>query len=121
MVDRGPAGGSADRGSVTIEAAIGLAVLVVVVAACLAGISCLLAQLRCADAAREAARLAARDDAAGAAQAVTALAPAGAALSLSGGDLVTATVTAAPMGGLLPGVVISASASAAREPARAGP
>lgn len=100
----------------TIEAAIGLAVLALVLAACLAGLACLVAQLRCADAAREAARLAARGDAAGAAQAVSALAPAGAALSLSGGDLVTATVTAAPADGLLPGVVISASASAAREP-----
>lgn len=116
MVERGRGDRSADRGSVTIEAAIGLAVLAVVLAMCLAGIACLLAQLRCADAAREAARSAARGDEAGAAQAVSALAPAGATLSLSGGELVTATVTAAPVGGLLPGVVISASASAAREP-----
>jgi hypothetical protein len=105
---------------VTIEAAIGLAVLALVVAACLAGIACLVAQLRCADAAREAARLAARGDDAGAVQAVSALAPAGAALSLTGGEVVTATVTAAPVGGLLPGVVISASASASREPAGVG-
>ena len=104
----------------TIEAAIGLAVLALVLAACLAGIACLLAQLRCADAAREAARLAARGDEVGAAEAVAVLAPAGAALSLSGGDLVTATVTAAPVGGLLPGVMIFASASAAREPAGVG-
>lgn len=104
----------------TIEAAIGLAVLTLVVAACLAGIACLVAQLRCADAAREAARLAARGDEAGAAEAVSALAPAGAALSLTGGEVVTATVSAAPVGGLLPGVVISASASAAREAAGVG-
>jgi Flp pilus assembly protein TadG len=111
----------ADAGSVTIEAALGLAALALVLAACLAGIACLLAQLRCADAAREAARLAARGDDAGAAQAVSALAPAGASLALSGDDLVTATVTAAPVAGLLPGVVISASASASRESATAGP
>lgn len=117
MVVRGSAGRVGDRGSVTIEAAIGLAVLAVVLAACVAGIACLLAQARCADAAREAARLAARGDEAAAAQAVSVLAPAGAAFSLSGGDLVTATVSVAPVGGLLPGVVISASASAAREPA----
>ena len=111
----------ADGGSVTIEAAIGLAVLALVLAACLAGIACLMAQLRCADAAREAARLAGRGDAA-AARAVSALAPAGASLSLSGGgDLVTATVTAAPVGGLLPGVIIEATASAAREPQVSGP
>ena len=128
MADCGPAGRAGvragdrvgDRGSVTIEAAIGLAVLALVLAACLAGIACLLAQLRCADAAREAARLAARGDEAGAAQAVVTLAPAGSAFSLSGDDLVTATVAVSPAGGLLPGVVISASASAAREPAGAG-
>lgn len=110
----------ADSGSVTIEAAIGLAVLVLVLAACLAGIACLLAQVRCADAAREAARLAARGDQTGIASAMSALAPTGATLSLSQGDLVTATVSAAPAGGLLPGVVISASASAVREPASEG-
>lgn len=110
-----------DAGSVTIEAALGLAALAVVLAACLAGVACLLAQLRCADAAREAARLAARGDDSAAAAAVSTLAPAGASLSLSGGDLVAATVTAVPMGGLLPGVVISATASAAREPSVGGP
>ncbi len=120
MVDRRAAGRAADRGSVTIEAAIGLAVLAMVLAACLAGIACLLAQLRCADAAREAARLAARGDEAGAALAISRLAPAGAAFSVSGGELMTATVSVAPVGGLLPGVVISASASAAREPAGVG-
>lgn len=110
-----------DRGSVTIEAALGLVGLALVLAACLAGIACLIAQLRCADAAREAVRLAARGDDAGAAQAVSALAPPGAALSLSGGELVTATVSASALGGLLPGVVISASATAAGEPPAAGP
>lgn len=105
----------------TIEAAVGLAVLAVVVAACLAGIACLLAQVRCADAAREAARLAARGDESGAAQAVSALAPAGAHWSIGAGELVTVTVRAAPVGELLPGVVISASASAAREPVGSGP
>ncbi|HYN71172.1 MAG TPA: TadE family type IV pilus minor pilin, partial [Nakamurella sp.] len=47
---------SADRGSVTVEAAVALASLVVVVAACLGGIGCMIGQVRCADAAREAAR-----------------------------------------------------------------
>ncbi len=115
-----PTGRPVDQGSVTIEAAIGLAALALVLALCLAGTACLLAQLRCADAAREAVRLAARGDDSGAADAVSALAP-GASLALSGEDLVTATVRADPIGGLLPGVVIVASASAAREPSGVGP
>jgi hypothetical protein len=106
-----------DRGGVTVEAAMALAVLAVVLVSCLAGIACLIAQIRCADAAREAARLAGRGDADLAASAVAALAPDGAVLSLGGdGDLVTATVTARAIGGLLPGVTIAATAAAAREP-----
>ena len=94
-----------------------LSVLALVLIACLAGMACVIAQSRCADAAREAARLAGRGDGAGAAAAVAVLAPAGAALALGGdGDLVTATVTVEAVGGLLPGVTIRASAAAAREP-----
>ena len=105
-----------DRGSVTVEAALVLAVLVVVVAACLAGIGCVIAQLRCADAAREAARLAGRGDRSGATSAVASIAPSGAVLSLqTQGDLVTATVSVGAVSGLLPGVSIRASASAENE------
>ncbi len=94
-----------------------LAVLAVVLVTCLAGLACMISQLRCADAAREAARLAGRGDSAGAAAAVAALAPPGASLSIGGsGELITATVSARPVGGMLPGVTISASAAAAREP-----
>ena len=101
----------------TVEAAVALASLVVVVAACLGGIGCMIGQVRCADAAREAARLAGRGDEAGAAGAVAALAPDGANLALGGsGDLVTATVTAGAVGGLIPGITLRASATAAREP-----
>jgi hypothetical protein len=106
-----------DSGGVTVEAAMALAVLAVVLVACLAGVACVIAQSRCADAAREAARLAGRGDSAGASAAVAVLAPAGAALSLGGdGDLVSATVSVQAIGGLLPGVTIRASAAAAREP-----
>lgn len=106
-----------DAGGVTVEAALALSVLTVVLVACLAGVACVMAQSRCADAAREAARLAGRGDSAGASAAVAILAPDGAALSLGGdGDLVTATVSVRAAGGLLPGVTISASAAAAREP-----
>ena len=105
-----------DRGSVTVEAALVLAVLVVVVASCLAGIGCVIAQLRCADAAQEAARLASRGDTAGAASAVTAIAPSGAVLSMStDGDMVRATVSVGAVSGLLPGVTIRATASAKKE------
>ena len=109
--------GPADRGAVTVEAALGLAVLALVLAMCLAGIGCALTQVRCSDAAREAARLAGRDDLAGAQAAVAELAPGGATLSLGGsGELVSASVSAAPLGGLLPGVRLGATAVAAREP-----
>ena len=101
----------------TIEAAMALAVLATVLIACLAGVACVIAQVRCADAAREAARLAGRGDNSGAASAVAALAPDGATVELSGsGDLVVAVVAARPAGGLLPGVTIRATAAAAREP-----
>jgi len=77
----------------------------------------MIGQVRCADAAREAARLAGRGDEAGAARAVAALAPDGADLALGGsGDFVTATVTSGAVGGLLPGVTLRATATAAREP-----
>jgi Flp pilus assembly protein TadG len=49
-------------GASTVEAAIAIAALVVVLVLCLAGVSAVLMQVRCVDAAREAARLAARGD-----------------------------------------------------------
>lgn len=99
-----------------MEAALALAALVFVLVICVTGVSCVLAQVRCADAAREAARLAARGDEDGAAAAVQILAPQGASLSIGGGEVVTATVSVPAAGGLLPGVRITASAGAAREP-----
>ena len=108
--------GGRDRGSVTVEAAVVLSVLMLVVASCLAGISCLIGQMRCTDAAREAARLVARGDDAGARSAVSALAPAGSSLSIGDqGDLISATVTAPAVGGLLPGIRLSATVVSARE------
>lgn len=105
----------AQRGSVTVEAAVGLAAIVVVLALCLAAISALLTQLRAVDAAREAVRLAARGDTAAATDAVRLLAPAGSVLRVHADDLVTAEVAAPPLGGLLPNVVVRASAVAAAE------
>lgn len=107
--------GRADRGSVTVEAAVALSALLVVLALCLAGLAAFLAQLRAADAAAVAARLAARGDEAAAREAVAQLAPAGSVLAIDGGALITARVQAPPLGGLLPGVQIHTSAVAARE------
>lgn len=110
-----------ESGSVTVETAVALSAIMVVLAMCLAGLACLTAALRVTDAAGQAARLAARGDRAGAQLVVQRLAPAGSALSLSGDDLVTAVVTAPPLGGLLPGVRVGATAVAAREPGEASP
>ena len=67
-----------DRGSVTVESALGICSLVVVFGLLLLGAAAVLGQVRCQDAAVEAARLLARGDAPRAEQAVRAIAPAGA-------------------------------------------
>lgn len=67
-----------DRGSVTVEAALGICSLVAVFGLLLLGAAAVFGQVRCQDAAVEAARLLARGDAPRAEQAVRALAPAGA-------------------------------------------
>ncbi len=110
-----------DRGSVTVEAAVALAALAVVLTLCLAGIAAMIAQVRVTDAAGEAARLAARGDRAAAQRAVQDLAPAGSVLTISGDDMLTARVSAPPLGGLLPGIDVRAQAVAAREPGADGP
>lgn len=121
--DRGVRDGSSpsERGSVTVEAAVALSAIVVVLMLCLAGIGCLVTAVRVTDAAGEAARLAARGDQAAARSAVQQLAPAGSTLSLSDGDPVTARVSAPPLGGLLPGIHVGATAVAAREIGGGGP
>ncbi len=93
-----------------------LSVLTLVLALCLTGVSCVIGQLRCTDAAREAARLEARGDDAGARAAVTALGPAGAQLSITdNGDLISAKVSAPAASGLLPGIRLSATVVSAQE------
>lgn len=100
----------------TVEAAIGLSALVVVMALCVAGLAAMVAQVRATDAAGEAARLAARGDEAAARAVVERLAPSGSELQLSGTALITAQVVAPPLGGLLPGLRLGATAIAMREP-----
>lgn len=71
-------------------------------------------QVRCVDAAREAARLAARGDDASAPGVARNIAPNGAAIQLRrDGDVVIATVSA--RSALLPGVTVAAEAAAAVE------
>jgi hypothetical protein len=82
---------------------------------CVSGLTAVSMQVRCVDAAREAARLAARGDNSSASGAAQGIAPDGAAVQLRrDGELVVATVTARSP--LLPGITITAEAVAAAEP-----
>ena len=110
---RGWIAGSA--GGVTVEAAFAIAALVVVLVLCVSGLTAVSMQVRCVDAAREAARLAARGDGGSASTAAQGIAPDGAAVRLRrDGELVVATVSA--RSALLPGITIAAEAIAAAEP-----
>lgn len=100
-----------------MEAAFGLAALVVVLVLCLAGVTAVVMQVRCVDAAREAARLAARGDERNAIGAAHRIAPAGAQVRVhDDGGFILAVVTAHSR--LLPGVAIRADALAAIEAGR---
>jgi Tfp pilus assembly protein PilV len=87
--------------------------LVAVLLVCISALTAVSMQIRCVDAAREAARLAARgDDGTAAARAI---APDGAAVQVRrDGEHVVATVTV--RSSLLPGVAIAGQAVAAVEP-----
>ncbi len=109
-----------DRGSVTAELAVALPVLVLLLLAGLTSVNAVATQMRCVDAAREAARAQARGEP-GAAAGERA-APAGATVAVSAdGDTVRATVVAVayPLGDRLPGFKVRAEAVAAVEPGAA--
>lgn len=107
----------ADRGMVTVETAICLGGVLVVLALVLAGLSALLGQLQCTDAAREAARLVARGETAQAKQVAARIAPSGSTITITvTGDTVAVLVTGQPAGGVLPGLTMRAEAYAVREP-----
>ena len=117
MSVRPTAGRADDRGTVTVEAALALCSLVVVLALVLAAVSAVAAQLRCVDAAREAARLTARGEQDRAADLARRIAPRGAVVQVSvRGDEITARVSADLVAGLLPGVEVRAEAAAVLEP-----
>jgi hypothetical protein len=88
---------------------------VVVLILCVSGLTAVSMQVRCVDAAREAARLAARGDDGSASGTAKGIAPEGAEVQVRrDGEFVVATVTARSP--LLPGITIAAEAVAAAEP-----
>ncbi|MGO9381839.1 MAG: TadE family type IV pilus minor pilin [Mycobacterium sp.] len=92
-----------------------IAALVVVLVLCLAGVTAVSMQVRCVDAAREAARLAARGDERTAVDAARRIAPVGARVQVHrDGDFLVATVIARSK--LLPTLDIAARAVSAEEP-----
>lgn len=99
-----------------MEAALAVATLVVVLVLCAVGLAAISAQIRCVDAAREAARLAARGDERAWSGALGSLVPTNAVLHVRrDGDFVVATVSRG--GPLLLGFTVRAEAVAAVEPA----
>ncbi|WP_031469770.1 TadE family type IV pilus minor pilin [Sciscionella sediminilitoris] len=107
---------------VTVETAMALAAFVAVLMFGIGAVLAVLDQVRCVDAAREAARLLARGEPERAQQAVHRIAPKGGRLNVeASGDELTVRVRAEPVGGLLPGVHEEGVAYAVREPnARSG-
>lgn len=89
--------------------------LVVVLVLCMAGVSAVSMQVRCVDAAREAARLVARGDERSAMEAARRIAPRGALVQVRwDGEFVVATVIA--HSNMLPALDITAKAVSATEP-----
>jgi len=109
-----------DGGTATAELAVVLPVLVLLVAAGMAAVSVVLSQLQCVDAAREAARAAARGEPVGSVRLLAERAgPRGASVDIAAsGEQVRVTVSAraGPVGGLLPTFQVTATAVAVREP-----
>ena len=102
----------------TVEAALGIASLIVVLAVSASGAAAALTQIRLVDAAREGARVASMSGAGEGVAAGRAVAP-GAEVSVDvSGEWVTAQVSAPARG--LPGVGLSARAVARAEPGAAG-
>jgi TadE-like protein len=110
----------ADRGSATAELAVGLPALVLLTVVAVTAVGAVLTQLRCVDAAREAARAQAR----GEPGVIVAerVAPPGAAVGIELADgtvRATVRVQVHPLGGRLPGFEVSAVSVAALEPTAA--
>jgi hypothetical protein len=107
---------SDDTGAVTVEAALALCALTVFLTLALGALAVVAQSMRCADAARELARLAARGEPDRGRSVAARLAPSEARLDLvQNGDTVVATVSAR-LAGSLP-ITVEASAVAALESA----
>ena len=106
-----------DAGMATVEGAIVLCAFVVFLGLALGAVVAVTDQLRCIDAAREAARLAARGESGRAKAAATRIAPRGARVDIEiDGDTITVHVDAAPAGNLLSGLRVAGHAYAVAEP-----
>ncbi|WP_127781806.1 TadE family type IV pilus minor pilin [Rhodococcus sp. X156] len=109
-----------DRGGVTVEAAIALSSLTVVLVAGMGAVLAVAMHVQCLDAAREAARLTARGEGERAVSVAEQVAPRGAAVSVrTEGDTVVVRVEATSA--LLPAVDISGEAVAVLEPSAGEP
>ena len=105
-----------DRGAVTVEAALALCSLALVTALSVGSVAAVAASVRCTDAARELARLAARGEPDRGRAVAARLAPTGARVELViRGDEAVAEVTATPL--QLPGLHLAGRAVAVLEPA----
>ncbi|MFL6141870.1 MAG: TadE family type IV pilus minor pilin [Labedaea sp.] len=110
-----------DAGMATVEGAIVLCALVVFLGLALGAVVAVTDQLRCIDAAREAARLAARGESGRARAAAAQIAPRGARIDIRfDGDTIAVQVDAAPAGNLLSGLRVAGHAYAVAEPSFAG-
>ncbi len=110
-----PARPPGDAGGVTVEAALAIASLVTVLVLCLGAVLSIAYQVRCHDAAREAARLASRGDPARAVEVAVRVAPPDAHVALrEEGDLIVAVVTVDSP--LLPLLTLTAEAVSVVEP-----
>jgi Flp pilus assembly protein TadG len=109
---------------VTAEIAVALPVLVLLMMAAMTAVMVVNAQLRCVDAAREAARVLARGDSQALARSlVTETGPPGARLTISRADYeihVAVTAEANGIGGVLPAFDVHAASVAVQEPGVGG-
>jgi hypothetical protein len=106
-----------DRGGVTVEAAVALASFLIVLSLSIGGLLAAADQVRCVDAAREAARLTARGDPEQAKSAAARIAPPNAKITIrTEGEHIEVDIHATPANDLLPGLALHAEAFAVREP-----
>jgi hypothetical protein len=106
-----------DRGSATVELAVGLPALVLLLLFALGAVNAVLARMQCVDAARDAALTSARGG--DGATEGRHRAPRGAGVTVTvDGDRITAVVRVRvqPLGPYLPGITVSGTAVAEREP-----